>query len=70
MRRLEVDVGNQELLGLLKKPGPCLAFVGVVIDDIHSWNQVFPFLSFSFIKNGCNKAAQALATEVMSSTVQ
>ena len=70
LRILEVDVGNQELLGLLKKPGPCLASVGVVIDDIHSWNQVFPFLSFSFIKNGCNKAAQALATEAVSSTFQ
>ena len=70
LRRLEVDVGNQELLGLLKKPRPCLAPVGVVIDDIHSWTQVFPFLSFSFIKNGCNKTAQALATEALSSTFQ
>jgi hypothetical protein len=50
LRRLEVDDGNQELLGLLTKPGPCLAPVGVVVDDIHSWTQVFPFLSFLLLR--------------------
>uniref|UniRef100_A0A2N9HU49 CCHC-type domain-containing protein n=1 Tax=Fagus sylvatica TaxID=28930 RepID=A0A2N9HU49_FAGSY len=70
LRRLEVDVGNKELLGLLTKSGPCLASVGVVVDDIHSWQQVFPFLSFSFLKNDCNKAAQALTTETLSSIFQ
>jgi hypothetical protein len=70
LRRLEVVVGNKELLGLLTKSGPCLASVGVVVDDIHSWQQVFPFLSFSFLKNDCNKATQALATEVLSSIFQ
>uniref|UniRef100_A0A2N9F4S3 RNase H type-1 domain-containing protein n=1 Tax=Fagus sylvatica TaxID=28930 RepID=A0A2N9F4S3_FAGSY len=70
LRRLEVDVGNQELLGLVNKSGPCLASVGVVIDDIQRWNQVFPFLSYSFIKNNSNKAAQALSTEALSSVYQ
>ncbi len=67
LRRLEVDVGNKELHGVLQKVGPCFAHMGVLVDDIHSWTHEFHFLSFSFIKNVCNKAAQALATEALSS---
>ena len=62
LRSLEVDVGNKKLHGLLQKPGPCFAHMGVLVDDIHSWTHEFHFLSFSFIKNVCNKVAQALAT--------
>ena len=68
LRRLEVDVGNNELYGLLQKLGPCLAHMGVLIDDIHDWTHEFHFLSFSFIKNVCNKTAQALATEALFSS--
>ena len=39
----------------------------MVVDDICEWVQRFQFLSFSFIKNDCNKAVQALATEAASS---
>ena len=70
LRGLEVDVGNNELYGLLQKPGPCLAHMGVLIDDIRDWAHEFHFLSFSFIKNVCNKAAQALATKALSSSFQ
>ena len=70
LRGLEVDVGNNELYGLLQKPGPCLAHMGVLIDDIRDWAHEFHFLSFSFIKNVCNKATQALATEALSSSFQ
>ncbi len=70
LRSLEVDIGNNELYGLLQKSGPCLAHMGVLIDDIHSWTHEFHFMSFSFIKNVCNKAAQALATEALSSSFE
>jgi hypothetical protein len=44
--------------------------VGVLIEDILHWSSVFHFLQFSFIKNSCNKAAQALATEAASSSLE
>jgi hypothetical protein len=71
-RRLEVELGHKELLGLITKiaTSPCLSSIGVVVDDICGWVHMFQFLSFSFIKNDCNKAAQALATEAASSSFE
>jgi hypothetical protein len=46
---------------------PCLASIGVLIEDICSWIHLFHFISFSFIRTDCNKASQALATEALSS---
>ena len=34
LRRLEVELGNQELLGLIRMTTPCLAPIGVIIEDI------------------------------------
>jgi hypothetical protein len=70
-RRLEVELGNKKLLGLIQKAfsSPCLAPIGVVVDDICSLNQKFRFLSFSFILKDCNKVVQALATEALSSSL-
>jgi hypothetical protein len=63
----EVEVGHQELLGLIYMSSPCLAPIGVPIEDICSWIHLFHFMSFSFIRTDCNKALQALATKVLSS---
>ncbi len=65
LRALEVDVGCQELLGLISRGSPCFASMGVLIDDICLWHLSFDFLSFSFIRKECNKAAYALATEAV-----
>ena len=67
LRNLEVDVGCQELLGLISMGSPCFASMGVLVDDICHWHLFFEFLSFSFIKKDCNKAVCALATEALSS---
>ena len=66
-RRLEVEVGNQELLGLINLDSPSLAPIGVLVDDIRNWVPLFHFISFSFIKKNCNRASHALATEALSS---
>ena len=93
LRRLEFEVGNQELLGLINMGppclapievliedicswfhllinvgSPCLATIGVLIEDICSWFHLFQFLRFSLIRKDCNKAALALAIEVLSSS--
>ena len=70
-RYLEVELGNKELLGLIQKAfsSPCLAPIGVVMDDICALTQKFRFLSFSFILKDCNKVAQALVTEALSSSL-
>jgi hypothetical protein len=65
---VEVEVGCQEFLGLIKGGFPCLAPMGVLVDEICDWGIRFQFLSFSFIKSSCNKVAQALAKEALSST--
>ena len=67
-----MELGHKLLLGLITKTAtsPCLSSIGVVMDDICDWAHLFQFLSFSFIKNDCNKAAQALATEVASSSFE
>uniref|UniRef100_A0A2N9F2E6 Enoyl reductase (ER) domain-containing protein n=1 Tax=Fagus sylvatica TaxID=28930 RepID=A0A2N9F2E6_FAGSY len=70
LRNLEADVGCQELLGLISRGPPCLASMGVLIDDICLWHLSFDFLSFSFIRKECNKAAYALATEALSSHME
>jgi hypothetical protein len=46
---------------------PCLAPIGNWVDDISLTCQFFPFCQFSFVKAMCNKAAQALAVEALSS---
>ena len=63
----EVEVGHQELLGLIHMSSPCLAPIRVLIEDICSWIHLFHFLSFSFIRIDCNKDSQALATKALSS---
>ena len=67
MRRLEVDVGNQELLGLVSLASPSLAPIGVLVDDIRNWFPSFHFIRFSFISKNCNQATYVLATEALSS---
>ncbi len=67
LRRLEVELGNKELLGLIRMTTPCLAPIGVIIEDIWSWLHLFYFINFSFIRKDCNKVAHALATEALSS---
>ena len=67
MRRLEVDVGNQELLGLISLASPSLAPIGVLVDDIRNWFPSFHFIRFSFIPKNCNQATYVLATEALSS---
>ena len=69
-RRLEVEVGNQELLGLINLNSPSLAPIGVLVDDIRNWVPLFHFISFSFISKNCNKASRALATEAVSSNFE
>ena len=46
LQGLEVDVGNKEMHGLLQKLGPCLAQMGVLVDDIHSWTHEFHFFFY------------------------
>jgi hypothetical protein len=67
-----VELGHKVLLGLITKTAtsPCLSSIGVVMDNICDWAHLFQFLSFSFIKNDCNKVAQALATEAASSSFE
>ena len=67
IRRLEVDLTNKELWGMLTSCGPCMAPIGTLVEDISAWKDLFYSLSFSVIKNVCNKAANALATEALSS---
>jgi hypothetical protein len=67
IRRVEVDLTNKELWGMLTSCGPCMAPIGTLVEDISAWKDLFYSLSFSFIKNVCNKAANALATEALSS---
>uniref|UniRef100_A0A2N9HKR3 RNase H type-1 domain-containing protein n=1 Tax=Fagus sylvatica TaxID=28930 RepID=A0A2N9HKR3_FAGSY len=64
---LVLEVPCRELVNLLQMETPCLAQVGVLFDDIGAWKPYFQNVSFSFISSVCNKAAQALATEVASS---
>ena len=69
-RRLEVEVGNQELLGLINLNSPSLAPIGVLVDDIRNWVPLFHFISFSFTSKNCNRASRALATEAVSSNFE
>uniref|UniRef100_A0A2N9H5H6 CCHC-type domain-containing protein n=1 Tax=Fagus sylvatica TaxID=28930 RepID=A0A2N9H5H6_FAGSY len=55
LRALEVDVGCQELLGLISRGSPCFASMRVLIDDICLWHLSFDFLSFSFIEKSVTK---------------
>ena len=64
---IDMEVPSQELLSLLEFDSPCLAPSGVLVDDIGAWLPFFRNVSFTFISNVCNKAAQALTTEVASS---
>jgi hypothetical protein len=69
-RRLEVEVDNQELLGLINLGSPSLAPIGVLVDDIRNWVPLFHFISFSFTSENCNRASRALATEAVSSNFE
>ena len=66
IRRVEVDLTNKELWGLLTSRGPCMAPIGSIVEDIRAWTVSFCSLNFSFIKNVCNKVVNALATEAVS----
>uniref|UniRef100_A0A2N9ED45 RNase H type-1 domain-containing protein n=1 Tax=Fagus sylvatica TaxID=28930 RepID=A0A2N9ED45_FAGSY len=66
--RVEVEEGCSDLIGMVQKGSPCLAANGVLVDDICGFIPNFQFISFSFVKNICNKVATALATEALSST--
>ena len=56
LRRIEFEVGNKELLRLIQSGPPCLASIGVLIEDIWSWVPLFHSLSFNFVSIDCNKA--------------
>ena len=59
---------NQRISGLIKKsPGPCLAAVGNLVEDILLIKKSFTFLKFSFVSKSCNKTTHVLATEALSS---
>lgn len=58
-RRLVVEMDNLELCNLLQAGLPCLAPIGVLVEDICSWAPCFNMLSFVFSKKICNKAAHA-----------
>jgi hypothetical protein len=66
--RVEVEEGCSDLIGMVQKGSPCLAANGVLVDDICGFIPNFQFISFSFVKNICNKAITALATEALSLT--
>ena len=66
--RVEVEEGCSDLIRMVQKGSPCLAANGVLVDDICGFIPNFQFISFSFVKNICNKVATALATEALSST--
>ncbi len=61
LRRIEVDLVCKDLISMLHSDIPCLAPIGNWVDDISLTCQ------FSSIKAMCNKAAQALAIEALSS---
>ena len=67
IRCVEMELGCYELVDLLQSNGPCLAPIGNLVDDILAWKDSFEFLNFSLVKNVCNKAVLALATEAASS---
>jgi hypothetical protein len=58
----------RDLFRLLKIDAPCLASYGVLVGDISWLAEEFFVLSFNCIHANCNKAAQALATEALSSS--
>jgi hypothetical protein len=66
--RVEVEEGCSDLFGMVQKGSPCLAANGVLVDDICGFIPNFQFISFSFVKNICNKAITALAIEALSLT--
>jgi hypothetical protein len=47
-----------------------LAYVGTTVDDILFMKRYFLSIKFSFVSSNCNKAAIALATEVVSSPLE
>ncbi len=53
---------------LLNMVGPCFAAIGNLVDDIKVLQSKFVFVKFSYVSKCCNKAAQVLAIEVLSST--
>ena len=65
---VEVEEGCSDFIGMVQKGSPCLAAYGVLVDDIYGFIPNFQFISFSFVKNICYKAATTLATKALSST--
>ena len=67
LRRLEVDLACKELVSMLNSDDICLVPTGTLVEDISFFCQRFPFCSFVFVKSICNKVAQALCAEALSS---
>jgi hypothetical protein len=67
LMRVNMEGCWRGLFTLLKAGGPCLMSHGVLVDDICCLTKDFQFISFNCIHANCNRAAQALATEALSS---
>ena len=64
----DIGLTRRDLFRLLKIDALCLASNGVLVGDISWLAEEFFVLSFNCIHANCNKAAQALATEALSSS--
>jgi hypothetical protein len=56
-------LGCLDLFNLVQQGSPCLAHIGVLVDDLCGWLPIFQDL----IQKSCNKTALVLATEAASS---
>ena len=65
LRCLLVELDNQELCSLIQAGSPCLDPIGVIVDDICS----FSSLRFGVSKKSCRKAAKALATDCVLTSI-
>jgi hypothetical protein len=68
LQSIIIEIGNKELLCLLNVVGPCFAAIGNLVDDIKVLQSKFVSVKFSYVSKCCNKAANVLATEALSST--
>jgi hypothetical protein len=68
--RIVMDIGCKELHAFLLSEDPCFAAVGPIVDDILFMKRYFLSVKFSFVSSICNKAAIALATEAVSSSLE
>ena len=67
LRCIDLEMESKELLCFLKAPGPCLAAVGNLVENILLVQKSFTFMKFSFVSKSCNKTVHVLATEGLSS---